>query len=430
MSKVRVYPSIISGIVEVPSSKSYTHRALILSTLSNGKSVIINPLYSQDTYATLNACKSFGAEIIEEKDKVLVKGKSILNPPDDVINVENSGTTLRIITAVSSLTSSGYTVITGDASIRKRPMQPLLDALNQLGVECWSSRLNGLPPIIVKGGGMLGGIAEIRSDISSQFISALLISSPKAKKETLIKVTGKRVSWPYVKATLEMIKRYNGKVIEENEGYRIPPNQEYSPCEFKVPGDFSSASFILAAGALCGSKVIVKNLDFSLPQADMKIIDILKVMGANIEVNEHQGYATIEGGKLEGGEFNLSDSPDLLPVLAILGLKAKGSVKIYGVEHARFKESDRISNLALELNKLGVDVKELKDGLIIQESKDLKYAILDAHNDHRLFMAFCIAGLISKNGCIVEGAETVSVSYPNFIKDLMALNGELEVIKN
>ncbi|MCS7115869.1 MAG: 3-phosphoshikimate 1-carboxyvinyltransferase [Nitrososphaerota archaeon] len=427
---MRVFRSELSGTIIAPPSKSYTHRALILSMLSDGRSVITNPLYSQDTCATINACKSLGAEIFEEGERVVVKGRSILNPPDDIINVENSGTTLRIITAVSSLTSSGYTVITGDASIRRRPMQPLLDALNQLGVECWSSRLNGLPPIIVKGGGMQGGYAEVRGDVSSQFISALLISSPKAKKETFIRVTGKRVSQPYVKATLEMIRRYGGRVIEEGDSYRIPPNQEYAPYDFRVPGDFSSISFILAAGALSGGRVVVEGLDFSLPQADMKIIDILKRMGANIDADEQRGYVVIEGGELIGGEFDLSDSPDLLPVVAILGLKAKGGVRVHSVAHARFKESDRIANLALELTKLGVNVKELPDGLIIEESRDLKFAILDAHGDHRLFMAFCIAGLTSQNGCIVDGAETVSVSYPNFIKDITSLNGRLEVIND
>ncbi|MFB0543243.1 MAG: 3-phosphoshikimate 1-carboxyvinyltransferase, partial [Candidatus Bathyarchaeia archaeon] len=180
--RVRISPSQVSGRVSAPPSKSYTHRAVILASLSEGECDIINPLNSRDTLASFNACKALGVEIEAQERLWRVSGTGRIHTPEDVINVENSGTTLRIITAVSALAPGGYTVLTGDGSTRRRPMQPLLDALHGLGVECWSTRVDGTAPIVVRGGGIEGGETWIRGDISSQFISALLISTPKAEE--------------------------------------------------------------------------------------------------------------------------------------------------------------------------------------------------------------------------------------------------------
>ncbi|MCP8319983.1 MAG: 3-phosphoshikimate 1-carboxyvinyltransferase, partial [archaeon] len=201
---------------KAPSSKSYTHRAIVLSSLASGRSRVNRPLLARDTIATIKACQALGSSIDRKEDYLYVEGNPNLKTPDDIINVENSGTTMRLITAIASLIPKGYSIITGDESIRSRPMQPLLSALSSLGVECYSSRQNGLPPIIVKGGGIKGGEVQIRGDISSQFISALLVATPKAKNETLIRVYGKTVSRPYIDATLNMMRIFGVNATHKN----------------------------------------------------------------------------------------------------------------------------------------------------------------------------------------------------------------------
>ena len=427
MVKVSVYPSVVNGFVEAPPSKSYTHRAVILAALSEGISKINRPLLARDTNATIEAARAFGAEVTKQGFSLSVKGVDRPQTPEDVIDAENSGTTIRIMTSVAALTPSGYTVLTGDSSLRQRPMQPLLDALTQLGVRCWSTRLNGKPPIVVQGGGIRGGVAVIRGDISSQFISSLLIAAPLADSDTTIQVVGNLVSRPYVEATLHTIREFGGKIASPREGvFHIPHGQRYTPTEVDVPGDFSSAAFILASAALTGGEVEVGNLSLQQPQADSRILEILQELGAEVEVKE--GAVRVRGSKdmLKGGVFNLSDSPDLLPVVAVLGLRCREGVEVRGVAHARFKETDRLTVLAEELSKMNAEVTLYEDGLKIKGGT-LKRCTLDSRGDHRLFMAFCLAGLATQSGCEVLGAESVDVSYPTFIEDMRKIGASLEV---
>jgi len=428
--QVLVRPSVISGKVRAPPSKSYSHRAIIAASMTDGECVIENVSKSDDVLATINACKKFGASIAEEGDKLIVEGFSTPKAPDDVVNVQNSGTTLRIMTGVSCLIQSGYAVLTGDESIRRRPMQPLLDALNMLGGECWSTRLNGCAPIIVKGGGLKGGNAWMTGRISSQFVSSILFSSPKALSDTTLTIQGELVSRPYVDASINVLERFGVRI--EREGYRvfrIPPQQNFKPTRFVVPGDFGLASFMMAAALMTNGSVTVEGLSQDLPQADAAIVDILIEMGADVKLDYDSGRVSVSGGgKLRGGSFNLSDSPDLLPVVAVLATKCEGTVEITGVEHARVKESDRVSALAHTLSKIGMNVREMVDGLSITRGKLVKHALLDPKGDHRLFMAYCLLGLILEEGCTVLGAESASVSYPNFLRDLASLGAKLELI--
>lgn len=428
---IKINPSLLKGQITASSSKSYTHRAVILASLCNGKSKIENPLISRDTLATIESCKSLGATISIEKS-MIIEGQLPLKVPDNIIDVLNSGTTLRLVSSMSALTSKGYSIFTGDDSIRNRPMQPLLDALHSLGVRCWSTRLNGCAPLIIEGGGILGGSTTISGLISSQFLSSLLISAPLAQNKTLIKLSDKLVSRPYVDATLKVIQHFGGKIIENNdESFKIPPLQNYTAQSFNVPGDFSSASFILAGAALSESEISVNGLNFQLPQGDESIINILKQMGAIVTVNTDKGEVIVQGTKnLLGGKFNLSNSPDLLPVVAILACKCKNEVFIHGVKHARFKETDRIAVLAKELPKLGVSIEELEDGLKIRGTNNLKQCTLNAHGDHRMAMAFTIIGLASQEGCKIIGFESVDISYPKFEEDIHSLGGKLEAVDN
>ena len=421
--------SILKGAVRIPPSKSYTHRALIAASLSDGNSKLDNLLLSSDTLATVDACIAFGSQIKITGNSANVSGSSSIKLPQNIINANNSGTTIRIMTALSSLCPDGYVVLTGDESLRNRPMEPLLDALNQLGVMCWSTRLNGTPPIIVKGGGLNGGSVEIPGNISSQFITAILIASTKSKKDVKLAVTGMLVSRPYIDSTIHILDLFGCNVISNNDQFIIPSNQSFTPTNFTVPGDFSSASFIMAAAAITNGTVKIEGLDFNMPQADMRMIDILLELGVGVEINKLEGSVTINGvDSLGSGDFNLSDSPDLLPAVATLASKTSGEISIHGVRHARFKETDRISALANEFKKAGIIVVESDDGLRLSPPSNLKPFKADSHLDHRIFMALSVLGLVSDSKCIISGNETISVSYPSFISDIQSLGGSFEVI--
>src|SRR5215212_2443276 len=359
MTSIIVRRSRLNGTVRCPSSKSYSHRAIAIASLADQHSTITHALMARDTLATLAGCGALGADIKYGATRMQIKGSDCFNPPENVINAENSGTTIRILIAMSSLVRTGYTVLTGDESLRSRPMQPLLDALRQLGVEAYSTKENGTPPIVIK-------------------------------------VRGRLVSKPYVRSTLATMKHFGVSIDHSPDmlEYYIK-NARYRGTRFDVPSDFSSAALVLAAGAVAGEKLRVNGLNFEMPQGDSHIIDILKIMGCRIKVDEEKGEVVITGAdRLEGGNFNLADTPDLLPVVSILALKATNPVTITGVAHARVKETDRVSNIAAELIKFGAHINEFRDGLKITAPLVIKNASLEAHNDHRLFMAFTIASMM------------------------------------
>ncbi|MEO9319297.1 MAG: 3-phosphoshikimate 1-carboxyvinyltransferase [Nitrososphaera sp.] len=427
MVSVQVSRSSLKGSVRCPSSKSYSHRAIAVASLCPGKSTIQNALLARDTLATLAGCRSFGASITHSDTTVTVQGHERLDLPENVINAENSGTTIRILAAMSGLAlPAGYTVLTGDESLRKRPMLPILQALNELGVEAFSTKMNGRPPLVIKGGGIRGGHAVIDGSISSQFISGLLIAGIYAEREIALDIAGNLVSRPYVLATIATMKRFGVSIDASDDllHYKIKSGR-YKPTSFEVPSDFSTAALLLAAGALVSESLVIEGLNFELPQGDAAIIDILQKMGSNLRVDRAKGRVSIEKSeKLEGGEFDLGDTPDLLPVVSVLALKSRSPVAIRGVAHARVKETDRVANIALELAKLGADVSEYPDGLSIKAPPTLRNASLEAYNDHRLFMAFTIASMLTDKS-VVAGAESVDVSYPNFISDMHELGANI-----
>ena len=427
MISIRIEKSSISGTLRCPSSKSYTHRAIAIASLAKGKSVINMPLLSRDTLATLSASSALGAKINQQGSRLNVAGEQTLYAPENIINAENSGTTLRIFAVMAALVKKGFTILTGDASLRKRPMQPVLDALNQLGVECYSSQMNGFAPLLIRGGGIHGGNVSIDGNISSQFLSSLLISTIYAKSPVSIRVRGQQVSKPYIKSTLAVMKKFGVTIGYEKDflEYYIE-KKKYRPTEFDVPADFSAAALLLSAGVLAGRSITLKGLDFSLPQADSKILEILKDMDVEISVNKNRGEVKVVGSEIiEGGSFDLIDSPDLLPVVSILALKARSPVKVTGITHARLKETDRVANIASQIKKFGATVIEEKDKLLITAPRALRNSTIQTFNDHRLFMAFTIASLLTEKS-VVEGAEHIDVSYPNFLLDLIKLGAKID----
>jgi len=414
--KCRVEKSEIAGEIECPPNKSYTHRAIFIASLAIEKSIIKNVLRSEDTIATIDACKNFGVQINDIGNDVTVTSASELKIKSDIIDAANSGTTIRIATAIASLADDKIT-LTGDSSLKKRPMQPLLDALESLGAKCSSS--NGNPPISIKGR-IKGGKVKISGNMSSQFISALMITAPKLEDGLVIDIDGKLVSKPYIDATIATMKKF-GVDVEIKTPYKkyIIPEQNYKSTTLIIPSDFSSLALLLAATVLLGVDVTIKASTGSMPQADEAIIDVLETMGVVITLNKN--IIKIKSPKkLDGGKFDLSDSPDLVPAVAILALKASSPIEIFNVEHVRLKETDRLSIIARELPKLGIKIEEKKDGLILDNSDNLNSADLNSENDHRLFMAFCIAGMYVGN-CTISDPESVEVSYPNFISEMKRL---------
>jgi len=414
----------LNGVLSVPPSKSYTHRAIILASLAWGTSTVYNPLLSEDTLASIEACRKIGAEIGIDKEKnIKIKGVfGIPKTPADAIDVKNSGTTLRIMTPVCSLCDEKV-VLTGDESIRKRPMQPLLDALEQLGVKTTS--MAGLPPVSVLGP-LGGGNCMIRGDISSQFISGLLIATPLAGKETGIKVITDLKSRPYIDVTLDVINKFNGVVERGQDSFRVEGEQVYKSTNYVIEGDYSSAAIVLAAAALTESEVTIDNLQTESKQGDRKIMDILRSMGANLQATEKA--VTITGsGDIYGVEVDLSDAPDIVPVVAVLGALAKGKTLIKNVGHLRFKESDRLKAMTTELKKMGARIKEGKDFLEIHGVDALKGTKVHGWNDHRVVMCLAVAALRAEGETIIDGAESIPVSFPDYVERMLELGADMTI---
>lgn len=402
-------------------SKSYTHRAMTLALLAEGTSVLRRPLLGEDTLATLEAVRAFGASVAGQDDLEITGGR--LRCPDNVIDARNSGTTIRLMAGVASLLPC-ITVLTGDQSVRRRPMQPLIEALCSLGVRCESTRGNGLAPLAVRGPNA-GARTGIRGDVSSQFISSLLISSAVKEVDTDIVLTAPLKSRPYVDITREMMRRFGAEFMETAEGFHVPGGQRYRPQDYTIPGDFSSAAFPLAAGALTG-EVTVGNLDPSDAQGDRAFLDILKAMGARVEWRGTDLRCACAG--LHGTDIDLGDAPDLFPMVAVLCACAEGSSRIHNAAHVRLKESDRIAATAAFLKDMGADVQETPDGCVIRGGRPLRGAAVDSHDDHRILMAAAVAAMVADGETIISDGQCHRISYPGFVQDMRSLGAVMEMI--
>ncbi len=423
--KVRKIEGIRSSVT-APPSKSYTHRSFIIASLAEGTSRIKNCLRAGDTLATLKACRAFGVKM-EENEEIKIHGSGgKLKTPEAAIDCENSGTTIRLVAGMAAI--DGEVTLTGDASIQRRPMQPLLDALKQLGVEGCST--NGTPPIVIKGGNFRGGEAKIRGDVSSQFISSLLIAAPYAENDVRITVTTPMKSTPYVDLTLDIMEKFGVRARNKNyKEFFIEAKRRYREREYEVEGDYSSASYFLALAAMTPSEITVKNLFRDSKQGDRQLLNILKKMGAQVTIKSRE--VTVKKGELEGVGVNLANAPDLLPTVAALACKAEGETIIRNVEHARFKESDRIAACSSEFSKFGVSIEEKKDGLVIHGTGKLAGAKVNSVDklgraDHRIAMALTIAGLAAEGVTTIENAECVEISYPGFFNALRSLGINIE----
>ena len=439
--KIRIDRSSACGTIQAPPSKSYTHRAIAIAALSD-ESEILYPLLSDDTLATINASRLIGADIAafgsKSENRLIVKGVPRPEVPDNVIDVLNSGTTLRFFTAITSL-AHGTSVLTGDASIRTRPNEPLLHALTDLGADVFSTRGDGTAPIVVRGP-LRGGKTRIDGSISSQFTSAILIAAPLAEEDTVIAIEGVLKSRPYVDVTLDVLRSAGITIREDDSGFTIESGQVYDLRKYTVPGDFSSSSYLLAAGALVGDRatdpdgtgstgdagdtgdtgITIGNL-YPSAQGDSAIIRILAEMGADIVWNQELGKVTVRKSDLHGITVDVGKTPDLVPTLAVLGACASGEMRITNARHVRYKETDRLHAMTVELAKMGVAISETDDELLIKGGEsEIRGAVLHGWDDHRIVMALAVAGMVA-GGTVIDGAESVAVSYPGFVRDMARL---------
>jgi len=408
----------------MPGSKSHTIRAVAIASLAQGRSRIRAPLDSLDARSAVRAYRAFGATIDTSDSRLWtidgVGGEPRV--PEDVIDVGNSGTSLRIAIGSAALLAAGVgeAVFTGDHQIRRRPVGPLLDCLLDLGAHGVSARRNGCVPAVV-GGRLSGGHTAIDAT-NSQYLTSLLLNCPLGGGTTEIRVTklGER---PYVEMTLDWLDRQGIRYDNDNfERFVIPGSQTFRAFDRAVPADWSSATFFLVAGAMCDADITLTGLDVHDTQGDRAVVDYLRAMGARIDVTGDA--VTVRRGDLRGVEIDLNATPDALPALAVAACFANGTTRLVNVEEARRKETDRIRVMATELRKLGGKVEELSDGLMIHGGA-LRGGDVSGHDDHRVVMALSLAGLAGTAPVTVDSAESAAVTFPNFVALMQSLGADM-----
>ena len=416
--------STVQGTARAPPSKSYTHRAILASGYARG-ALVRDPLVSADTRATMRAVEAFGGSV--ERDDGLDIGGFAGAPvvPDDVVDCANSGTTMRLATGTAALVD-GTTVLTGDESLRSRPQGPLLDAIEQLGGRAESTRGDGRAPLIVAGP-IDGGRVSIPGDVSSQFVTSLLMAGAVTEEGIEIALETELKSAPYVDITVEVLGAFGVEAERTDEGFAVAGGQAYEPGEaYDVPGDFSSISYLLAAGALAAHDEVIVLGARPSAQGDAAIVDVLDRMGADVEWDRTAGEITVRRSDLVGIEVDVGDTPDLLPTIATLGAAADGETRITDCEHVRYKETDRVSAMATELERMGAAVEEREDELVIRGGEtDLVGATVEGYDDHRIVMALAVAGLVAEGTSTIRGAEHVDVSFPAFFDVLYELGADV-----
>lgn len=418
--EIYIQPSTLQGTLTIPPSKSHTLRALLFSLLGSGSSRLYNILKSPDVDAMLDAMRSFGAKIIIHDDHIEVEGG--FSEPSDIIDAGNSGQVLRFIGAISALLPT-YSVITGDTSVRsRRPIKPLLTALRQLGAIAESTLGNGYAPIQIKGPIYAGSCYLTGED--SQPVSALLMATSFLQGETEIFVDHPGET-PWIDLTLYWLNRLGGRVTHENyTHYLVKGPLSYSGLQETIPGDFSTAAFPIVAALITGSSLKLEGLDPKDVQGDKLLIEILQKMGAHIEW-ENTVLHIYPSPRLQGTAIDINTMIDALPTLAVLGCFAEGTTILYNGNISRYKESDRIFSMCKELKKMGANIEELEDGLIIKKSI-LKGTTLDSHRDHRVALALAIAAMGAEGSSTIDGAESIQKSYDDFVPDFQKIGAKIE----
>jgi len=400
--------------IRVPGSKSYTHRVLIAAALAEGESRVDGALFSRDTELTAGALEKFGARITAdpEKRRLVVSGTGgRLAPCNETIYLENSGTSMRLLTAIAALGEGDYR-LDGSPRMRERPMAELLEALRQLGVPAVALADNGCPPIRVGGGQLAGGPVAIDCSISSQYLSGLLLAAPLTDRGMQIRVVKGPVSKPYIELTLKVM-RDCGIEVEHRDylEFSVPGRQSYRAGSRRVEPDCSQAGYFWAAAAICGAEIKVLDIRSDSFQGDLKFVHVLEKMGCEVDFAA-DGVAVTGSGRLRAVEVDMGDMPDLVPTLAVVAAFAAGTTRITNVAHLRAKESDRLAAVAAELQKLGIEVACGSDWLAITGGTP-HGARIATYDDHRIAMSFSLIGL-RVPGIVIEDEGCVAKSFPDY----------------
>lgn len=419
MSKVIISPSTLNGTVSVPCSKSAAHRSILCAALAQGKSVLSPIAVSNDIRVTAQAAQDLGAEIVEEGGVWHVTGGGIPQAKA-TIDCGESGSTLRFLIPICAALGM-ETTFTGHGRLPERPIGIYLDLLPAHGVTC---RTEGGLPLKINGK-LKSGTFILSGNVSSQFITGLLLACPLLSGDSVVRLSSPLESAGYVEMTLEAMRAFGVQVEALEDGWRVPGGQRYSARPFAVEGDWSQAAFFLAAGALGGS-LSIDGLKRRSTQGDCAAEELFDTFGAKSSWNGET--LCIKSDRLYGMEIDAAQIPDLVPILATTAALAKGRTRIYNAARLRIKESDRLAAMADGLNRLGARVQEMPDGLLIDGVEALHGGEVNGYNDHRVVMALAVAALRADGPVTISDAESIRKSYPAFFEDYNRLGGKADVI--
>jgi 3-phosphoshikimate 1-carboxyvinyltransferase len=415
----------LSGAVTIPGNKSGTARGLLLGAIADGETVINNPLNNIDSFSIIDMLRMLGAEIdTSDPTRWTVKGTGgRFLEPKNVLNAGNSGTGYYMVAALATLIR-GTSVISGDYQICYRPAGPLVEALNALGAHCFSTRNNGLAPLVIKGL-LQGGKATLPNN-NSQWLTPLLVAGSLAERDSEITITGGvMMEKPYINMTIGMFKQAGVTINHDDyQKYYVKGGMKFKPCTFNIPGDWGSSGYPLTAAAITDSEITLTGLNLNDYAGERAYVDIYRKAGKTVE-EVPGGIRIKKGGKLVGQEIDCAGTPDAVPALAVMGCAAEGKTVLYNIGASRMKETDRTAIIKQELTKMGGRFEETKDTLTIYHSS-LHGAFIDGHHDHRIVMATSVAALIADGPTIVDNAEYVGVSYPNFYQTMKNLKANIE----
>ena len=421
--KVRIRgPQRLEGEVKAPGSKAYTHRALVASLMTPGETKIKGALDCDDTRRTVEGIRALGANLDIVNDLTVSHGTSRFTP-NALVDCGSSGATLRFLVAVASAfpTRTNFAV---NGTLATRPLTPLLKALEQLGAISILTQVEHGLELMVRGP-LKGGEAVLPGDISSQFVSGLLLAAPASMTDVQIRLKHRLESRPYVDMTIEVLRRHRIKVEVDDDSFHVPAPQQYQSAFHEIEGDFSSAAFLIAAAACSGDSIRIVGLAEQSLEPDSAILKIAPQVG--LEVHRKGEALVVERSPIQSFQFDASNNPDLVPALEVLGCAAKGMSEISGLRRLRFKESNRLLTTPVELSKMGGKIHVDEDHVRIEPANRLTGANLDSYHDHRVAMACSIAALGAHGESVIENAEAVSKSYPDFFDDLAKLGAEIRV---
>lgn len=424
MKRVEITPTTLRGTVNIPPSKSMSHRSIFCAALSDGISNIHNVLMSEDIRATCEAMEAIGAKIKykptdEKKDLYHLRIQGIPRPRQkrEKIDCGESGSTIRFILPLLATMDETMTV-TGRGRLVSRPLDAYYEIFDKHKV--YYTNKYGELPLTLKGQ-LSSGTYEVKGDVSSQFITGLLFALPLLPGDSVIRLTTPLESKPYVDMTMEIMKRFGITVVNENdEAFHIPGSQRYQAADYVVEGDYSQSAFWLSAGIL-GGEIYSNDLKLDSLQGDKVIVDIIRKMGGNIE-KLLLGYKTTRSD-LHGTTVDASQCPDLVPIVSVLACLGSGMTEIINAKRLRIKESDRLDAITTVMSALGADIAQYTDGLIIKGRENLKGGVVDSFNDHRIAMAAAVASIRCEEKVIVNNAQSVNKSYPKFWEDFVSLGG-------